>query len=114
MTFDCMKIIGLEHVQSTTVGEFAELKMVFNANGAMLFPPSEQHRDHSAPGIVYADDYRGNALAAVLNKGQMDVRYHKDFSPALVATLVRSLASQRDLAFLRTWSVTYQGHPVNL
>jgi hypothetical protein len=104
-----MQFIGLEYVRSLVDGDPTPLKMVLNSHGALLLPATEEHRDQRAPGIVYGDDYRGNALAAILGNGRMDIRFHKGFSEIRVASLIEALASHADLSFLRQWRITYQG-----
>jgi hypothetical protein len=104
-----MLIVGAESLHALPPGDATLLKLVFNANGAILFPATEQHRDQKMPGLSYEDDYRGNALAATLSEGKIDVRYHERFSAEVVASLIARLADQPELALLKAWRVTYQG-----
>ena len=77
--------------------------------GAIFFPTAQQHRDQKAPGISYEDDYRGNALAAMLAPGRIEVRYHRDFTDLQVAHIIATLLADPRLSFLCGWRVTYQG-----
>jgi hypothetical protein len=61
-----MYVSGANYARELVDGERTSVKMVFNARGAVLFPETEQHRDHKANSISYEDDYAGNALAAML------------------------------------------------
>ena len=65
-----MVIVGLEFIRSQIEQEHFTAKMVFNGNGALFFPVTCEHREHKATGISYEDDYRGNALAAMLSPGE--------------------------------------------
>ncbi len=88
--------------------------MVFNEHGAMIFPTTEQHRDVKGPGLSYEDDYKGNALAAMLMPGCIEIRYHRDHSDDRVARIVGQLLKQEQLAFMVDWHATYQGRPLSV
>lgn len=88
-------------------------KMVFNKNGALIFPATQQHREMKAENISYDDNYKGNALAAMLSRGLIEIRFHKSFSDAAVARLVSSLLQTPEMAFMKGWRVTYQGRPIS-
>src|SRR5262249_17050155 len=104
-----MNLQGLDYALSVAGGDPTPIKMVFNANGIIFFPATQQHRDQKAAGISYEDDYRGNALAAILENGRLDIRFHKDFSPQRVVLVIDSLATVTELAFFKQLRVTYQG-----
>lgn len=104
-----MRIIGIDHLLGLAEGSIFEGKMVVNEHGAIFGPVSTQHRDLSAEGIAYADDYKGNALAAMLGPGRIEVRFHRAFADEDVARLIRAIASEPGLEFLRAWRATYQG-----
>ncbi|GJM23753.1 MAG: hypothetical protein DHS20C16_01680 [Phycisphaerae bacterium] len=109
-----MTIIGLEFLAAQMErGQFAA-KMVFNEAGAIFFPTNAEHRDQKADGISYEDDYRGNALAAMLAPQKMEIRYHDAYSDQRVERIIRHLARQCGLEFLSSWMVTYQGRRVLL
>lgn len=93
-------------------GDFSA-KMVFNRAGAIIFPVSGEHRDQKMPGISYEDDYRGNALAAMLCPGKIEVRYHEMFSDENVRTLLDALFAEPELFDLVDWELTYQGRRID-
>jgi hypothetical protein len=109
-----MQVIGVEWLASAVRLAGFSAKMVFNGKGAIFFPVSRQHRDQRAEGIAYDDDYKGNALAAMLEPGRIEIRFHKAFTDAAVTDLVRALLEQPALSFMRGWTVTYQGRALNV
>ncbi len=108
-----MTIIGLEYLKSQIECEHCSAKMVFNEAGAIFFPTKAEHRDQKADGISYEDDYRGNALAAMLAPQKIETRYHEAFSDQRVARIIRQLTRHPGLEFLSAWEVTYQGRCVS-
>lgn len=93
-----MLLLNLPHLQALTTACAPSAKMVFNANGAIFLPTAHQHRDHKAEGISYEDDYKGNALAAMLAPGRIEVRYHSGYSDAEVTRILRNLVALPQLA----------------
>ena len=104
-----MLLIGVEFIESLAEREYFSAKMVFNAGGAIFFSVEREHRDQKAEGISYEDDYAGNALAAMLSPGRIEVRYHRDFSDREVAEIMALLLAEARLALMAGWEVTYQG-----
>ncbi len=104
-----MLVIGADFPATLAAGGGFSAKMVLNEKGALVFAVGRQHRDEKAEGISYEDDYRGDALAALLSPGRIEIRYHRDFSDERVRAIVLSLMAEPDLAFTRNWQVTYQG-----
>lgn len=109
-----MIILGLEHLDRLVRREVLSAKVVFNAAGAIFFSVKLQHRDHKAEGISYEDDYKGNAMAAMLAPGSIEIRRHAAYSDAQVAAILASLLSDDRLSPMRGWSATYQGRPLTL
>ena len=109
-----MYVSGADYARQLADGSLSTVKMVFNVNGAIIFPAAEQHRDQKIAGISYEDDYAGNALAAVLSNKQVEVRYHRNFSDTQVQSLIRSLGAHPDLTFIRNCRVSYQGRELSL
>ena len=103
-----MILLGTEFLRLLAAQGGFSAKMVFNQNGTIFFPVTEQHRDQKASGISYDED-KGNALAAMLAPNKIEIRFHKKFSDERVATIIRSLLAQPELAFMRGWEVLYQG-----
>ncbi len=104
-----MLILGADYLTSLLAKSSFSAKMVFNANGAIVFSVSQEHRDQKAPGISYEDDYKGNALAAMLAPGKIEVRGHQGFSDSRVADIVSTLLTQPELLCMKEWTVSYQG-----
>jgi hypothetical protein len=84
-------------------------KAIFNARGAIFFPVDRQHREQKLEGVSYEDNYAGNAMAAMLSPGRIEIRYHRDFADQDVCRVVSALLNQPDLQFMRGRQVTYQG-----
>ncbi len=83
--------------------------MVFNSNGAIFFPVNKEHRDQKSDRISYEDNYKGNALAAMLTPDKIEIRFHQEYSDTEVALIISALKQQPDMCFLKNWEVTYQG-----
>ena len=108
-----MQILGLDYITKLIdAQEGFEAKCVFNAHGAIFFSANQQHRDQKAPGISYEDDYKGNALAAMIAPGRFEIRFHRAFTDADVANIVAVIANTDQLAALKNWDFTYQGRPI--
>ena len=107
-----MLLLGLENLESLSTGASGSAKMVFNGRGALFLPVSRQHRDVKAEGISYEDNYRGDALAAMLARGRIEIRYHSAFTDSEVAAILHRLTALPELSALRDWAATYQGRPL--
>ena len=107
-----MHIQGIEFIQQQVLEPYFQAKMVFNSHGAIFFPVSSEHRDQSGPGIKYQDNYKGNALAAMVSNGKIEVRYHREFSDAEVAEMLAGLLAIDSLSCLRGSTLTYQGRTI--
>lgn len=107
-----MHITGAQHLDALISCKAHDLKMVFNASGAILFQSSRQHREMKGEGISYEDNYVGNALAAIVRRDAIEIRYHKQFNDAAVVEIVCRLRSLPELAALRMATATYQGRVV--
>lgn len=108
-----MYLHGIDYIQQQIPKQAFSAKMVFNANGAIFIPVTAQHADQSGPGIQYKDNYKGNALAAMLAPGKIEIRFHRDYSDTKVATIIAELKRQPDLDFMVSWNATYQGRPLD-
>ena len=109
-----MNLRGTEYFKELSQQPYYSAKMVFNAYGAILFPAKAEHRDQKAAGISYEDDYKGNALAAVLSPGKIEVRFHKRYPDDRVAAILRDLSSQPELVWIRSCAIRYQGRTLTL
>ncbi len=109
-----MLIVGAELLTLLAGGSPREAKMVFSERGAIVFPVSRQHREMKAAGISYEDDYKGNALAAMLRRDAIEIRFHQGFRDADVARIVESLLALPEFAPMRAAHVTYQGRAIRV
>lgn len=109
-----MIVRGAEHLDEVISGRVHDAKMVFNDCGAIVFPAKRQHREMKAEGISYEDDYRGNALAAMLRRDAIEIRFHRAYGDRAVARIVRRLLTTAELACLAKAQVTYQGRPITI
>ena len=109
-----MLIIGADYLATLLAQDHFSAKIVFNANGAIIFPTDQEHRDQKAPGISYADNSGGNALAAMLARGRIEIRRHDQFSDARVKETLRTLLAEPGLSPLQAWTMTYQGRELSL
>lgn len=109
-----MNIIGAEHLEALASGSTHQIKMAFNDRGAIVFPVSRQHREMKADGISYEDDYKGNALAAMLRPDAIEIRFHQGYKDADVARIVAALLALPEFASMQTARVTYQGRVLKL
>ncbi len=108
-----MTIIGWERIEPLLREAHYEFKVVLNEQGAIFLPVSEQHRDATAEGIAYRDNYQGNAVAAIVRPGLIEIRYHAAFDDARVRQIVGALLAEPQLAVMKGARVTYQGRRVD-
>jgi len=107
-----MLALGSEILTRLHSGEILQAKMVFNNQGAILFPVTREHRDAKAEGLTYEDNYAGNALAAMLHRDLIEIRFHKSYNDRDVARMINQLKVMPELALLASMRVTYQGKPI--
>ena len=72
-----MIALGLETISSEIEAEGYFIKCIVNSSAAIFFPGSVQHRDVKRSGVSYEDDYQGNAVAATIRPGIIDIRFHR-------------------------------------
>jgi hypothetical protein len=109
-----MHIQGTDYLAEIAIHEHFSAKMVFNEHGAIVFPVSREHRDQSGPNISYADNYKGNALAAMLAPNSIEIRYHREFSDEDVARILSDLLQDPRLAPIAHARAIYQGRPIKV
>ena len=109
-----MNVRGADYFKEVSEHPYFSAKMVFNEAGAILFPITAEHCDQKAAGISYEDDYKGNALAAMLGPGKIEVSYHKRFSDHRVAAILRALGVLPELDWIRRCKIQYQGRTITL
>ena len=83
--------------------------MILNDSGAAFFSASIQHHTVKLPGLSYEDGPKGNALAAIITNGCIEIRKHPSLSEGRVKAIIQSLLNCSDLSALRSFNVTYQG-----
>lgn len=109
-----MTIDGIKHLESLRNGQTSSIKVVFNEQGAVFFPVNRQHSDMKLPGVSYEDDYKGNALAAMIRPDAIEIRYHEAFSDQQVARIIRVMCDTIGMSLFSGHSVTYQGRALNV
>ncbi len=107
-----MQLSGVDFIRDLSESGGFSAKMVFNDQGAIFFSTRQEHRDQIAPGISYKDNYEGNALAAMLMPGKIEIRFHREYDDRRIKQLVEKLLAADELSFMRRWAVTYQGRPI--
>jgi len=105
-----MKITGAETLSARIEKEPArQFKAVLNETGIIIFSATAQHSTMKQPGISYEDDYRGSALAAILNGTKCEIRWHRDFTLERVKAIWKTLLQHSELSPLIQLRVSYQG-----
>jgi len=68
-----MNIIGADFIQQELKKPGYLFKMIFNDSGAAFFSASIQHRTVKLFGLSYEDSPKGNALAAIVTDGRIEI-----------------------------------------
>ena len=93
---------GMRYLLPQIQGRIYQIKVVCNERGAIFFPVTAQHAERCAEGIVYKEGSKGNALAGMIYRDQIELRRHDSFSEASVravmARLVTALSAGMDHA----------------
>jgi len=87
----------------------ASIKFLLNDRSLAFFPASQQHRDSKFPGLNYEDDYKGNALAGIIQNGRAEIRFHQAFTDARVKSIWTQTEKAMPTLASSVQSVTYQG-----
>ena len=103
-----MRLIGLNIVEALIAEPHYDFKLIANDTGVIFFPRSTEHRNAGQAGIRYADNYTGNALAAIVKPGRIEFRFHKEFTDDMVRDIAITILSDPLMAFAATFDVTYQ------
>ena len=104
-----MLVYGFDSIETMLEEDGYLFKLLANDTGVVLFPHTTEHRDATQPGIKYADDSLGNALAAMVKPDRIEFRFHKQFSDERVKELAVRMLDLPQLEFARSFVVTYQG-----
>jgi hypothetical protein len=105
-------VTGPDQIDDLIAGRVNDAKMVFNDRGAIVFSARRQHREMKAEEISYEDDYLGNALAAMVRRDAIEIRFHRAYDDKAVARMVGQLLSMPELSALTQARVTYQGRVI--
>lgn len=109
-----MKIVGLESITVELNSDGYFVKCIGNASTVVFFSGTIQHRDMKVAGISYEDDYLGNAFAATITPGVVDVRYHKSYSDAAISRIFRALLAVPEMDWCTGFLVRYQGRELSI
>lgn len=108
-----MIVYGFDSILPMLEQDSYLFKLLANDNGVVFFPHTTEHRDAMRPGIKYADDSCGNALAAMVKPGRIEFRFHQGFSDERVRQLSRRILVLPELKFAENATVTYQGRVIS-
>ena len=103
-----MTIYDFKLVSSLIESEHYLFKLIANEFGVVFLLHTTEHRDAGRANIKYADNYAGNALAAMVKPGVIEFRYHKEFSDDRAKAVARSIIDHPTLSFALNFTVTYQ------
>lgn len=109
-----MTVTGADHLGDLFTGSVYDAKMVFNDRGAFVFSARRQHREMKAEGISYEDNYLGNALAAMVRRDAIEIRFHRAYDDKAVARVVGQLLALPEFSALALARVTYQGRVISV
>jgi hypothetical protein len=104
-----MTVTGIGSIQHYIDKPGYFVKCLITDSAAIFFPGTIQHRDVKRDGVSYEDDYQGNALAATIVPGRIDIRFHQDFSDERVRSICRLLLGLPTMKWASLFTVTYQG-----
>ena len=102
---DAMQAIGTELLKAPR----GDLKFIFNHKGIVFFRAAQQHRDVKINGLSYEHDYRGNAVAGLVMKDRLEVRFHKVFSDERVRNIWSDVLKFPEIAQAGLGPLYYQG-----
>lgn len=103
-----MEIYDLNLVLPLLESDYYLFKLIANESGVVFLLRTSEHRDAGRAGIRYADNYTGNALAAMVKPGVIEFRFHQGYSDARVQKLAARNLSHSELSFAAGFQVTYQ------
>jgi hypothetical protein len=104
-----MIVYGFDSIARLLVDQGYLFKLIANERGVVVFPHTTEHRDSGQPGIRYADDSQGNAIAAMVKPNLIEFRYHRDFSEQRVSHVSQRIIDTHEFSFALDFAVTYQG-----
>lgn len=108
-----MVVYGFDSIAPLLHQEAYLFKLLANDSAVVFFPHTVEHQDAGKPGIKYADDASGNALAAIVKPGRIEFRFHHQYSDARVRLLTERILALPEMIFANSFLVTYQGRIVS-
>jgi hypothetical protein len=102
-----MQVIAAELVPSAL-----ELKFLLNESAIAFFPVTTQHRDFKGSELSYEEEHRGNALAGLVFRDRVEIRFHRSFSDERVRGIWAKVVAMPELAELKLRRVVYQGREI--
>lgn len=109
-----MIVYGFDSIAPMLEQDGYLFKMLVNDSGVVFFPHTTEHRDATQSGIQYADDSRGNALAAMVKPGRIEIRFHRHFTDERVKRLIDRILLLPELEFARSFVFAYQARTLTL
>ncbi len=109
-----MVVYGFDSIAPMLKQDGYLFKVIVNDSGVVFFPQTTEHRDATQPGIKYADDSLGNALAAMVKSGRIEFRFHRQFTDERVRQLAVRMMALPEMEFARSFIVTYQARTLTL
>ena len=104
-----MTVSGIESIAHYIEQPGYFVKCLLTDSAAVFFPGSVQHRDVKKGAVSYEDDYRGNALAATVTPGRIEIRFHQDYGDERVRAIARDLLRSPEMVWASSFAVSYQG-----
>ena len=101
-----MNVLGISTIAEEIVREGYFVKCIVTQTVALFFPGTMQHRDMKQGGASYEDDYRGNAMAATITPGRIDIRFHEAYTDQAVQDIFRILLKMPELSWARVRFIT--------
>lgn len=109
-----MIVHGFDSIAPMLLQDSYLFKLIANEKGVVFIPHTTEHRDATQPGIQYADDSLGNALAAIVKQGRIEIRFHRLFTDERVTQLFSVILKLPEFNFARSFVVTYQARVLTL
>lgn len=63
-------------------------------------------------GVSYENDYLGNAMAATITPGQIDVRFHRNYPDEAVRSIFDCLLGLPGMEWAADFVIRYQGRVI--
>jgi len=104
-----MQVINPELLKKALELNGPTTKFVMGENAIAFFPVTQEHRDMKPCGLSYEDDYRGNAVAGLVSRGRIEIRFHSAYSEFRIKAIWLRVCATPEFTGLTTGSLYYQG-----